>query len=394
MNSNVQFDSHPDAESLNAFAEQALAERERGEILAHLAGCSRCRQVVYLAQEAAAVMEPAAAAPAARPAARHQSWFRSWWLVLTPAAALAAVLALAFFIHLRRQQMGPEMAKVVPQSAPQNEAGNSEPVEQPPRVQVTPASEKTVPAPAAPARPVPKKMKAAPPGMEPRQVAFSAPASMPSAAEADQPLLAAANEPAVPPGTSGSAHPSLDAVAESKSAAPVATLQEERMRAVAASQSRTMAEKEMSPASAKKAAKREPAAGVLTAAAPPPQFDANSASSRGYNAGELHGAGGAFAVYKAKQPALPSGLPAVSTVTARNRTLALDGSGSVFLSEDSESRWESVAKQWTGRAVAVRVQPAPGANDGATPATPAIFEIVNDQGQIWISTDGRIWKAK
>jgi hypothetical protein len=305
---------------------------------------------------------------------------------------LAAVLALAFFIHLRRQQMGPEMAKVVPQTAPQNEAGNSEPVAQLQRAQATPASEKTVPA--APARSIPKKMKAAPPSLEPRRVALPAPASMPSAAQADQPLIAAANEPSVPPAAYGSAYPAMDAVTESKSASPVATLQEEQMRAVAASQSRTMAEKEMSPASAKRAAKREPAAGVLTAAAPSPQFDANSASSRGYNAGELHGAGEAFALYKAKQAELPSGLPAVSTVTARNRTLALDGSGSVFLSEDSESRWESVAKQWTGRAVAVRVQPAPGANDGATPATPAIFEIVNDQGQIWVSTDGRIWKAK
>jgi hypothetical protein len=72
MNVKSQLDLHPDAESLNAFAEQALGERERGEILAHLAGCGRCRQVVFLAQEAAAMeLEPemelvAAAAPAAQ----------------------------------------------------------------------------------------------------------------------------------------------------------------------------------------------------------------------------------------------------------------------------------------------------------------------------------------
>ncbi len=53
MNSTFQLDSHPDAESLNAFAEQALSEREREPILAHLAACSRCRQVIFLAQQAA-----------------------------------------------------------------------------------------------------------------------------------------------------------------------------------------------------------------------------------------------------------------------------------------------------------------------------------------------------
>ena len=65
MNSTSQLDSHPDAESLNAFAERALPERERGQIVAHLAECSRCRQVIFLAQQAIAEMEMAAA-PAAR----------------------------------------------------------------------------------------------------------------------------------------------------------------------------------------------------------------------------------------------------------------------------------------------------------------------------------------
>ena len=62
MNQNPQLDFHPDAESLNAFAEQALGDRERGQIVEHLAVCSRCREVVFLAQEAAVEMEPAVAA--------------------------------------------------------------------------------------------------------------------------------------------------------------------------------------------------------------------------------------------------------------------------------------------------------------------------------------------
>ena len=37
MNATTKHDFHPDAESLSAFAEQALGERERGQVLAHLA---------------------------------------------------------------------------------------------------------------------------------------------------------------------------------------------------------------------------------------------------------------------------------------------------------------------------------------------------------------------
>jgi hypothetical protein len=40
---------HPDAELLTAFSERALAERERGQILEHLAHCVECREVVALA---------------------------------------------------------------------------------------------------------------------------------------------------------------------------------------------------------------------------------------------------------------------------------------------------------------------------------------------------------
>ena len=57
MNSNPQLDLHPDAESLNAFAELVLPEREREQVLTHLAACSRCRQVVHFAQDAASASE-------------------------------------------------------------------------------------------------------------------------------------------------------------------------------------------------------------------------------------------------------------------------------------------------------------------------------------------------
>lgn len=43
---------HPDADLLTAFSERALPQRERNEVLEHLARCSECREVVALAMPA------------------------------------------------------------------------------------------------------------------------------------------------------------------------------------------------------------------------------------------------------------------------------------------------------------------------------------------------------
>jgi hypothetical protein len=40
---------HPGAELLAAFAENALPEADRGQLLQHLGGCSDCREILYLA---------------------------------------------------------------------------------------------------------------------------------------------------------------------------------------------------------------------------------------------------------------------------------------------------------------------------------------------------------
>jgi hypothetical protein len=44
--------AHPDADLLTAFAENALLDRERADLLAHLAGCSDCRSIVQTALDA------------------------------------------------------------------------------------------------------------------------------------------------------------------------------------------------------------------------------------------------------------------------------------------------------------------------------------------------------
>jgi photosystem II stability/assembly factor-like uncharacterized protein len=144
--------------------------------------------------------------------------------------------------------------------------------------------------------------------------------------------------------------------------------------------------------SANEPSKGKEADRIVAAAAP--QFDTSPPASGSFEAGKLQGTYGASAAYKAKQAALPSGSPAVSTATASQFMLAVDQAGAVFHSEDSGIHWERVARQWSGRAVAVRVQSTVGANTSAAPSPNVVFEIVNDQGQVWVSRDGRIWKAK
>jgi hypothetical protein len=88
---------------------------------------------------------------------------------------------------------------------------------------------------------------------------------------------------------------------------------------------------------------------------------------------------------------LPSGLRVESMAAAGPRMLTIDTAGALFLSEDSGDTWEHVTPQWTGRAVKVRRQMA-GSGMEAVPTK--FFELLNDQSQIWLSTDGKTWIAK
>jgi hypothetical protein len=386
MNANPKLDVHPDAETLNAFAEQVLAEKERGQIMTHLAECGRCRLVVYLAQEAAAEMVPPVATAAVPLEGRRESWFRSWRFALVPVAALAGIVALAYMVHVQRVETGSEMAKITPQTAPQNAGSNSGSPTQAIGVAAAPDS-------AGPPKSETRARKkaSASAGSAPLLPPFSA--AMATTVGANEPADAVREEPALPPGASGIGYSTLGSAAKLKRGPAVAAGQKEQERAAATAEFHGMAATTMAQASENMSAKHEEADRVLTAAAP--QFEASPPPPASFEAGNLTKVGGVSALYKAKEAGLPSGLAAVSTVSAQKLVLALDKAGSVFLSEDSGGHWENVVRQWSGRAVAVRTQPAEQTiPSSATPSYIANFEIVNDQGQVWVSTNGRTWKAK
>jgi len=127
VNPKAKLELHPDADSLNAFVEHALPEGERAGIVAHLADCARCREVVYLAQSAAVgeLVAPAVATKAAQPE-WLSSTFAKWRMAWIPAAALAAVAAVVLWVHLRpaparqetAQMVMPPRAAAPPEAAP------------------------------------------------------------------------------------------------------------------------------------------------------------------------------------------------------------------------------------------------------------------------------------
>jgi len=90
--------AHPDADVLTAFCEQSLSEGERQPVLAHLAACADCREVVALA------LPPVAATARAHSVINPGTvglagWSWSGWMRWASAAACVVVVIAAVMIY-------------------------------------------------------------------------------------------------------------------------------------------------------------------------------------------------------------------------------------------------------------------------------------------------------
>lgn len=352
MSGKVQSGMHPDAESLNAFAEQALAGQEREQIAAHLAVCPHCREVVFLAQSASAELEPAMVAAVAMPHnAKRTPWYRNLRLAWIPAAALAMGISIAFFVHTRREEPARQVAQVERQGTPVVSVTRSLPQQ--------PAAEA-----AKKATPEQKRIPLAPKDVEPMVSALPQPANAPRGL------------------SEGALQSSVDGL---KPASEVAQAEksQEYVRADSVKQVDANASEP-----ALQASVAEP-----TASAPAMQLE--TASAKLANSSARREQGSSLAMLKLKQAGLPSGLVAVSRAASQQNVLAVDKDGGVFLSTDAGGHWESIGRQWNGKAVAVRTAPQiQGAATGGAKSSQVGFELVNDEGQVWASADGRNWNPK
>jgi hypothetical protein len=445
MNPMTQPDHHPEADLLNAFTEHALPDPERAQILAHMAGCPRCREVVYLAQ-AAAKPEPA---PAAMNPAPQRRWFSAtvarWRIALIPAAALAATGAVVLWVQMRPAPAPTQMAKMTePQPAP----GSSDAAKVAPQLAARPAmpADAASPKPAAVVPPRPSAASNTPRIEPPAQPGQTRPgqkkAMLPAPGAIDR------NSSGL---TAASAAPALSAPAGQKRA-----LGEIHLDARSASMARYAPGPELPipPAALSRTIPTGAGNAPASPAPPPPNIVAISPSSppsTGPQALSAEATAGmelapqqvnGFAVMRlAKHKKLPSGLSPVSAATLLNRLLAVDSAGSVFLSPDAGKHWETVTAQWSGKAIQVQAPPqdlyriraagapvetaseeapAPDANAksvSAQPALPApsppppaadstpvtakakaapsipamLFRLVTDHHQTWVSVDGKLW---
>lgn len=389
MNRALQPELHPDTESLNAFIERALPAAERAGILDHLAGCGRCRQIVFLAQQAAAEEAAPQSLPLApqRPAPWLRGWTLNWRLAWATAAAFALIAALAVSVHLWRSPGGGEVARVTPP------------------VPVTAPSPRPVSEPAAPPPPsaAPVAKKAPPPPSEPAaQLLTAAPASG-----------ALASQPAAPPPGSEPAEASVKSStfaqpAPAREAAPppepaAAAWQAERTQAELAHASKAARAERERPGASADGARLEASVSQLKAspefaekAAPSARYATKSLAPEAFEPAPAGAPSSSFDLAAARPAALlPSGLAVLSSATLLQRTVAIDLHGSLYVRDAPTGRWQPVAHQWTGRLVQVRVQPPPLTKSvpSATPAA-ATFAIVNASNQVWTSRNGKTWKAQ
>jgi hypothetical protein len=423
MNRPIQPDIHPDADSLNAFAERVLPDAERTRILEHMAGCARCRDIVYLAQQMADVEgEPS---PAAEPkAGPRPGWlsplFTGWRIAWIPAAALAAVGGILIWVHPRSERATIDMAKV---SVPPAPAASI-----PPPLPATAHSVPSQPPLESAARRSEASSRPAAAASHEESVTASPKVTM----QADQSALQelrAGNSP-VPMAPAAQPRPAMSAPAQVVSEPPLAKTQWQQPQPpepTPMTESRAMSAKSVqAPAPSNMVALHGT---VMTPAADGSSQVAAEAPSP--LAGVPPSIDGLAVLRVTRRLKLPSGLNAVSSAGTMGRLLALDPAGAVFLSLDAGKHWDPVQPQWTGRAIELHAQQravdqaAPSGNTGgpvpSTPAEPALdersaaplppasvaiqpatvsataavpamlFRLVNDHHQTWISTDGKTW---
>ncbi len=449
---------HPDENLLSAFAEHALTSSERERVVGHLSTCARCRDVVFLAQQAFLETEPSEVAP---PRSVVMGWGWRWWGPVGAGVLAVLLIAVPIAVHRHRNRVmlsAPEqIAAAPPEPSPRGDSLS--PVRPAP---VEPAARRAVkssPSAAAVkgngeiAGSVADRSGAAVPGAHVTVRAASSGAARTAVTNPQGQFDVAA----LPSGTYQvqveaqgfqtltremtvlpSERASLDAKLDVGAASQTVTVSAANAAAADALVSGVAGGTASGAMIANRNAANVPLNGrSIVPAAPPaasprPPVTASAPSPPATAGLIVSGSGVApvatFAVKdgvvqrcigtECAERILPLGARAVSVAAGGQTVMALDADGDVFLSTDQGEHWTRAQVQWEGKAVAVRVNEAafrgaflrlsPGVSSatrshGATTTNGAaasqlvraIFELTNDKGQVWVSSDGgKTWTTK
>lgn len=410
MNPILQSGMHPDADTLNAFAEQLLPTREREQVLAHMAVCSRCREVMFLAQQGVADEPVIAPAFASTQEKKVGSWLGGWRWAWIPAGALVALIGIAIVLHFRRAETETQMAQNIPSTAVAQQAVAQQALTAP---EVKSAQPATVPASKNAERPKLKVMqKTMPSAMandaldakenKPvQQKQFALGQAAPTISQAAG-MVGGSIHGATTARTQNSAYGGpmanqiqQNSLQQQQNLTRQNEIRTQRLYQSARDSNPTLADKGVIAGLTSTPAPQTTVSVNAETSAEPARVPPAQLSYIPMKDRSLAFSPAATAdLKKAGNVALPNGATALSVASAAGRTIALDASGALFLSEDHGGHWRPIATQWTGRAVLVRnLSPA---NQIAAVQAKTIpgFELVTDKLETWISADGKSWTAK
>ena len=426
---------HPDADALNAFLEGALPEHKRAECLTHLADCALCREVVFLAQEAAGTEEPAAVNEAARP---------FWRKRFRPMPALTAAATLVFFSVWLYRMIGPAEQKPIvtasvklaaPKAAPETprqrasqEARNTIATKTAQSTTVQPTSQKANP-PIARMERVTRRAEAVPP-TPPLPVARP---TTPSLTPTPAPVVM----PAAPPRPAGAQFAAAPRAPVSFSAGVAGTITDRTGAVIpraqvelknddtgATYQSTSDARGQFTIAGlspgrydlsvtsmgfhrfVRPSIEVQPEtiaridstldvgamAETVTVTAETPMLQAESgavARTQKVPAGELPLKRGRTPTDLGTESMylLPGNKRAVTFAAKDGVVVAANSEGALFFSENQGKSWKHIKGKWKGKVVRVISPP------GVRGSTNAVFEVSTDPPSAWVSADGQNWTA-
>jgi hypothetical protein len=347
---------HPDADSLGAFVEGVLPEHERLACLAHLAECSRCREVVYLAQEAAPVLI----------AEEPVRWWKRWFTPIPVLSAAAVACAFVVSIAVYRQYNRP----VVPAPAPQITASVREPAPDTPK-------QPPAPAPRAKANVEREPIAAAEPPSPPAVLAeVAGTITDPAGAVVPQAQINLKDD------ATGSVFKSTSDARGQFSLAGLAPGRYE-LNIDSPGFKRAVRRIDLQPQEVAKADS------ILEIGASTDTVTVSAeASLLKTESGEV-----SHTAANAPANALPvlslnrRGIGAEDATTAAKGKLMLktDAAGGLFLSKNSGKVWKAVKGPWQGKVVRLDVIPDPAK------ASNTLFQLTTDSASVWLSPDGNRW---
>ena len=412
---------HPDAEVLAAFAEQSVTAAEREHIMVHLAACRRCREVVFLAQQAAAEEKPVAVPFGVAKAKEDRQRWLDWRWGWIPAAALAAFVGVAVVAHYRIAAPESQMAKnttATNASLRQAESSSAAAPTSAPVTQPKPAvKEKDAARPFeqfGPRREHKEETKSLDEkDAGRRDEGLATAGALGSGAGGARAGVAGASGQAPGGAVGGAFHGAATTPSNVQSIGGPMVANQNQLQS-AAQQKATqqnapqqnavqLADSLQSYDARKPAAKTAPTSMNETVAvettpqapaaepAPAKQSELTQATTQSL---DLEGRSMAR-LKKAPSITLPNGLGVLSSATSQGHMIALDTNGVLFVSDDSGKNWKAVNAQWTGRAVLVRARQIPASlAPGFAAVQTSGFELVTDKLQTWTSVDGKTWTSE